>query len=50
MSRSPRSLRSVMTIALVIAFALALVSATGSTRMGREVAPKLAARFARAIL
>ncbi|TVR07496.1 MAG: aldehyde dehydrogenase family protein [Salinarimonadaceae bacterium] len=29
---------------------VALVSATGSTRMGREVAPKLAARFARAIL
>ena len=28
----------------------ALVSATGSTRMGREVAPRLAARFARAIL
>ncbi len=27
-----------------------LVSATGSTRMGREVAPRLAARFARAIL
>jgi aldehyde dehydrogenase (NAD+) len=27
-----------------------LVSATGSTRMGRVVAPKLAARFARAIL
>ncbi len=27
-----------------------LVSATGSTRMGRAVAPKLAARFARAIL
>jgi aldehyde dehydrogenase (NAD+) len=29
---------------------VALVSATGSTRMGRAVAPKLAARFARAIL
>ncbi len=27
-----------------------LVSATGSTRMGREVAPRLAARFARTIL
>lgn len=27
-----------------------LVSATGSTRMGRKVAPRLAARFARAIL
>jgi len=27
-----------------------LISATGSTRMGREVAPKLAARFARSIL
>jgi len=27
-----------------------LVSATGSTRMGREVAPKLARRFARALL
>ncbi len=27
-----------------------LVSATGSTRMGREVAPRLAGRFARAIL
>ncbi len=30
--------------------ARALVSATGSTRMGREVAPKVAARFARSIL
>ncbi|RVU17756.1 L-piperidine-6-carboxylate dehydrogenase [Methylobacterium oryzihabitans] len=29
---------------------VALVSATGSTAMGRHVAPKLAARFARAIL
>ncbi len=29
---------------------VALVSATGSTRMGREVAPRLAKRFARAIL
>ena len=29
---------------------VALVSATGSTRMGRELAPKLAARFARSIL
>jgi len=29
---------------------VALISATGSTRMGREVAPKLAARFARSIL
>jgi aldehyde dehydrogenase (NAD+) len=29
---------------------VALVSATGSTRMGREVAPQLASRFARAIL
>lgn len=29
---------------------VALVSATGSTRMGRSVAPRLAARFARAIL
>ncbi len=29
---------------------VALVSATGSTAMGRQVAPKLAARFARAIL
>ena len=27
-----------------------LISATGSTRMGREVAPKVAARFARSIL
>jgi len=27
-----------------------LISATGSTRMGREVAPRLSARFARAIL
>ncbi|WP_215200106.1 aldehyde dehydrogenase family protein, partial [Escherichia coli] len=26
------------------------VSATGSTRMGREVAPRVAARFARCIL
>ncbi|MBY0612534.1 MAG: aldehyde dehydrogenase family protein [Beijerinckiaceae bacterium] len=30
--------------------AVPLVSATGSTRMGREVAPRLARRFARAIL
>jgi len=29
---------------------VAMVSATGSTRMGRAVAPKLAARFARSIL
>lgn len=29
---------------------VALVSATGSTRMGRELAPKVAARFARSIL
>jgi aldehyde dehydrogenase (NAD+) len=29
---------------------VALVSATGSTRMGREVAPRLARRFARSIL
>lgn len=29
---------------------VALLSATGSTRMGRSVAPRLAARFARAIL
>ena len=29
---------------------VAVVSATGSTRMGREVAPRLAKRFARAIL
>lgn len=29
---------------------VALVSATGSTRMGREVAPRVAARFARCIL
>ena len=29
---------------------VALVSATGSTRMGRSVAPRLASRFARAIL
>ncbi|HEV7371142.1 MAG TPA: aldehyde dehydrogenase family protein [Arenibaculum sp.] len=29
---------------------VAVVSATGSTRMGREVAPKVAARFARSIL
>jgi aldehyde dehydrogenase (NAD+) len=29
---------------------VALVSATGSTRMGRQVAPRLAQRFARAIL
>jgi len=29
---------------------VALISATGSTRMGREVAPKVAARFARSIL
>jgi len=36
--------------ALVDHPAVALVSATGSTRMGREVAPRLAARFARAIL
>ncbi|MCB1313754.1 MAG: aldehyde dehydrogenase family protein [Sedimentitalea sp.] len=36
--------------ALVAHRDVALVSATGSTRMGRAVAPKLAARFARAIL
>jgi aldehyde dehydrogenase (NAD+) len=36
--------------ALVDDHRVAVVSATGSTRMGREVAPKLAARFARAIL
>src|SRR5690606_27438317 len=29
---------------------ITLVSATGSTAMGRQVAPRLAARFARAIL
>ncbi|WP_333610900.1 aldehyde dehydrogenase family protein [Brevundimonas bullata] len=29
---------------------VALVSATGSTRMGRQIAPRLAARFARTIL
>ncbi|WP_262940120.1 aldehyde dehydrogenase family protein, partial [Acinetobacter baumannii] len=29
---------------------VALVSATGSTRMGREVGPRLAKRFARSIL
>ncbi|WP_293643054.1 L-piperidine-6-carboxylate dehydrogenase [Sphingopyxis sp. RIFCSPHIGHO2_12_FULL_65_19] len=36
--------------ALVDDSRVALVSATGSTRMGRAVAPRLAARFARAIL
>jgi aldehyde dehydrogenase (NAD+) len=36
--------------ALVINPLVRLVSATGSTRMGREVAPQLASRFARAIL
>lgn len=36
--------------ALVDDARVALISATGSTRMGREVAPKLAARFARSIL
>ena len=36
--------------ALVDDARVALVSATGSTRMGRSVAPRLAARFARAIL
>jgi len=36
--------------ALVDERRVALVSATGSTRMGRSVAPRLAARFARAIL
>ena len=36
--------------ALVDDHRVALVSATGSTAMGRQVAPKLAARFARAIL
>ena len=29
---------------------LAVISATGSTRMGREVAPRVAARFGKAIL
>ncbi|WP_268799334.1 L-piperidine-6-carboxylate dehydrogenase [Pseudomonas huanghezhanensis] len=36
--------------ALVDDARVALISATGSTRMGREVAPKVAARFARSIL
>ena len=36
--------------ALVDHEAVKLVSATGSTRMGREVAPRVAARFARAVL
>ena len=36
--------------ALVNSPLVPLVSATGSTEMGRQVAPKLAARFARAIL
>ncbi|RPI46415.1 MAG: aldehyde dehydrogenase family protein [Betaproteobacteria bacterium] len=36
--------------ALVDSHGVALVSATGSTRMGRVVGPKLAARFGRAIL
>ncbi|HKF63046.1 MAG TPA: aldehyde dehydrogenase family protein, partial [Dongiaceae bacterium] len=36
--------------ALVESHDVPVVSATGSTRMGRAVAPKLAARFARAIL
>lgn len=37
-------------VALVDDHRVPLVSATGSTAMGRKVAPKLAARFARAIL
>jgi aldehyde dehydrogenase (NAD+) len=36
--------------ALVADHRVPLVSATGSTRMGREVGPKLAGRFARALL
>ncbi|UCO97706.1 aldehyde dehydrogenase family protein [Metapseudomonas lalkuanensis] len=36
--------------ALVDDSRVALVSATGSTRMGREVAPRVAARFARSVL
>ncbi|MBL4927099.1 aldehyde dehydrogenase family protein [Tabrizicola sp. KVB23] len=36
--------------ALVDSPAVALVSATGSTRMGREVGPKVAARFGRCLL
>lgn len=36
--------------ALVDDHRVALVSATGSTRMGREVGPRLASRFARSIL
>ncbi|MBL9057700.1 MAG: aldehyde dehydrogenase family protein [Rhodobacteraceae bacterium] len=36
--------------ALVDSPAMALVSATGSTRMGREVGPKVAARFGRSLL
>ncbi|WP_276583841.1 aldehyde dehydrogenase family protein [Pseudomonas sp. RIT-PI-AD] len=36
--------------ALVEDSRVALVSATGSTRMGREIAPRVAARFARSIL
>jgi aldehyde dehydrogenase (NAD+) len=36
--------------ALVVDPRVALVSATGSTRMGREVAPRVAARFGRTLL
>ena len=42
--------RSDLGEAIVDAPAVRLVSATGSTRMGRAVAPRLAGRFARAIL
>jgi aldehyde dehydrogenase (NAD+) len=37
-------------MALVDSPAVALVSATGSTRMGREVGPRVAARFGRSLL
>lgn len=53
---APKNLSSVllgdraMGEALVDNTKVALVSATGSTRMGREVAPRLAKRFARSIL
>ena len=36
--------------ALVDSPGIALVSATGSTRMGREVGPRVAARFGRVLL
>jgi L-aminoadipate-semialdehyde dehydrogenase len=56
LAEAPKGLSSVLIGGPEVGEALAddsrvpLVSATGSTRMGRAVAPRLAARFARAVL